>query len=244
MASRLARSALGAARLRPALPTRNLIPVAGSLTAVRANSNVPTQDPKQKAQSILDSVPGSSLVSKTATLSAAAGLSVAAISNELYVVNEETVVLFCVLCVFTGVAKYGGPMYREWAEGQVQRYKDILNSARTDHTDAVKQRIGNVQELSGVVDVTKQLFDVSRETAQLEAKAYELEQRTALASEVKHVLDSWVRYEGQVRQRQQRELAESVIGKIQKELENPKALQQILQQSVSDVERIVAAKPQ
>jgi F-type H+-transporting ATPase subunit b len=56
-------------------------------------------------------------------------------------------------------------MYREWAEGQVQRYKDILNNARTDHTDAVKQRIDNVQELSGVVDVTKQLFDVSRVSA-------------------------------------------------------------------------------
>jgi len=46
-----------------------------------------------------------------------------------------------------------------------------------------------------------------------------------------------VRYEGQVKQRQQRELAETVIGKIHKELENPKVLQQILQQSVSDVER-------
>ena len=34
------------------------------------------------------------------------------------------------------------------------------------------------------------------------------------------MLDSWVRYEG----------------KIQKELENPKTLQQILQQSVADVE--------
>jgi F-type H+-transporting ATPase subunit b len=45
-----------------------------------------------------------------------------------------------------------------------------------------------------------------------------------------------VRYEGQVKQRQQRELAESVIAKVQKELENPKVLQQILQQSVADVE--------
>lgn len=75
-----------------------------------------------------------------------------------------------------------------------------------------------------------------KETAQLEAKAFELEQRTALANEAKQVLDSWVRYEGQVKQRQQVELAETVIGKIHKELENPKTLQQILQQSVSDVE--------
>ena len=75
-----------------------------------------------------------------------------------------------------------------------------------------------------------------QETAQLEAKAYELEQTTALAAEAKAVLDSWVRYEGQVKIRQQKELSESVIAKIQKELENPKVLQQILQQSVADVE--------
>jgi len=39
-------------------------------------------------------------------------------------------------------------------------------------------------------------------------------------------------------------LAESIIAKVQKELENPKVLQQILQQSVTDVERIVASKSQ
>lgn len=50
------------------------------------------------------------------------------------------------------------------------------------------------------------------------------------------MLDSWVRYEGQLKQRQQRELAESVIAKINKDLEDPKILNQILQQSVRDVE--------
>lgn len=75
-----------------------------------------------------------------------------------------------------------------------------------------------------------------KETAKLEAQAYELEQRVALANEAKQVLDSWVRYEGQVKQRQQAELAQTVISKIQKELENPKVLKQILDQSVADVE--------
>ncbi len=70
----------------------------------------------------------------------------------------------------------------------------------------------------------------------MEAEAYELQQKTALAAEAKTVLDSWVRYEGQVKQRQQKELAENIIGKIQKELDNPKTMQQILQQSVTDVE--------
>jgi F-type H+-transporting ATPase subunit b len=239
MASRLAKSAVGAARLRPTIAAR--VPAVSILSSTRAVST-PAETPEKKAQSILNSIPGNSLVSKTATLSAVAGLSIAAISNELYVMNEETVAAFCLLSVFTAVAKYGGPAYRDWAEGQVQKHKDILNAARADHTNAVQQRIDNVSQMSGVVEVTKQLFAVSKETAQLESQAYELEQRTALATEAKQVLDSWVRYEAQVKQRQQRELAESIIGKIQKELENPKVLQQILQQSVADVERIMTAK--
>lgn len=145
-------------------------------------------------------------------------------------------VAFCLLSVFYAVGKYGGPAYKEWAEGQVSKVRNILNSAREDHTSAVKARIENVKSMGGVVDITKSLFAVSKETAELEAKAYELEQTTALAAEAKTVLDSWIRYEGQVKQRQQKELAESIIAKIQKELENPKVLQQILQQSVADVE--------
>lgn len=89
--------------------------------------------------------------------------------------------------------------------------------------------------------VCKQLTE-AQETAKLEAEAFELEQKTALAAEAKSVLDSWVRYEGQVKQRQQKELADTIIAKISKELENPKVLQQILQQSVADVEKVVAQK--
>lgn len=84
--------------------------------------------------------------------------------------------------------------------------------------------------------------DETQETARLEAQAFELEQRTALAAEAKTVLESWVRYEGQVKVRQQRELADSVIAKVQKQLQDPKVLQQILNQSVSDIEKIVSQK--
>lgn len=129
----------------------------------------------------------------------------------------------------------------------------VLNAARKNHTDSVKERIENVKELSGVIDITKSLFEVSKvssavsrggnvcwhsvkQTAKLEAEAFELEQKANIAAEAKTVLDSWVRYEGQVKARQQKELAESVIAKIVKELENPKVLKQILDQAVADVE--------
>lgn len=59
-----------------------------------------------------------------------------------------------------------------------------------------------------------------------------------MAAEAKTVLDSWVRYESQLKQRQQKELAESIIAKIEKELDDPKVLKKILDQAVTDVERM------
>ncbi|KAL2212676.1 ATP synthase subunit 4 [Sarocladium strictum] len=242
MASRLARSAVGAPLLRPTLASRALPSL--SVAAVRNASNVPAEKPEKKAQSIIDALPGNSLISKSAILSSAAGLSAYAISNEYYVMNEETVIAFCLISVWAGIIKYGGPMYSEWAQAQNDKIRNILNSARADHTEAVKTRIEDVKQMGGVVDITKNLFEVSKETAKLEAKAFELEQQTAIAAEAKTVLDSWVRYEAQVKQRQQKDLAASVIAKVQKELENPKVLQQILQQSVADVEKIISSKAQ
>ena len=101
-------------------------------------------------------------MSKTAILSAGTGVSIWAISNELYVMNEETVVAVCLLSVFYGIFKYGGPMYSEWADGQIAKIKGILDSARAGHADAVKARIEDVKPLSNVVEITKNLFEVSK----------------------------------------------------------------------------------
>ena len=70
--------------------------------------------------------------------------------------------MLATLSVFWAVAHYGGPMYKEWAEGQCNKIKGILNSAREGHTQAVKERIDNVKQLGSVIEVTKQLFEVSK----------------------------------------------------------------------------------
>jgi F-type H+-transporting ATPase subunit b len=142
--------------------SRTLPALTTSLTSYRSASNVPAEDPKKKAQSIIDSLPGNSLVSKTAILSSAAGASIWALSNEYYVVNEETIVAICLLTIWGSVFKFGGPMYKEWADGQINKLKGILNAARADHTEAVKTRIESVQQLGSVVDITKTLFEVSK----------------------------------------------------------------------------------
>lgn len=102
------------------------------------------------------------MITKTAILSSTAGASIYALSNEYYVMNEETIIAFCLLSVWGGLIKYGGPAYKEWAESQNLKIKNILNSARADHTEAVKVRIEDVKQMGSVVDVTKTLFEVSK----------------------------------------------------------------------------------
>jgi len=66
------------------------------------------------------------------------------------------------LTIYWAVYNYAGPMYKEWADATADKYAGILNAARKDHTDAVKKRIENVKDLSGVIDITKDLFAVSK----------------------------------------------------------------------------------
>ena len=117
-----------------------------------------------------------------------------------------------------------------------QRIKSILNQARNDHKTAVQERINEAGQMKDLVDVTKGLFELSRETAKIEAEAFALKQQVAVASEVKSTLDSWVRHEANLREREQKQLAAYLIEKIQKDLKDPKIQKEILDQAVVDIQ--------
>lgn len=108
--------------------------------------------------------------------------------------------------------------------------------ARDDHKGAVQERIEEVGQMKDLVQVTKALFELSRETAQLEAQAFELKQNVAVAAEIKSTLDSWVRHETSLREREQKQLAAFLIEKINKDLQDPTIQQQILDQAILDVQ--------
>lgn len=201
-----------------------------------------TQDPKSKAAAIIDALPGTSMISKTGILATGTAATVYAIANSLYVVNAETC-LAVVFGVFLYVmSKTAAPGYKDWADGHINTIKGVLDQARTNHVSAVKERIDSVNQLKDVVQTTKDLFAVSKETVGLEAKAFEMKQQVDLAHEAKAVLDSWVRYESQVRQQQQIELAQSLISKIEKEVNTKKFQDSVLKQAIADVERVFASK--
>lgn len=127
--------------------------------------------------------------------------------------------------------------YKGWAEGHIDRIRGILNGARDQHTEAVKERIESVQQMKDVVSITKSLFALSKETAQLESEAFVQRQKVALAAEVKQVLDSWVRFEQQQKESEQADLVRSIIDKVTKDLADEKTQRDILNSAIAEVER-------
>lgn len=90
--------------------------------------------------------------------------------------------------------------------------------------------------MADIEQVTSSLYAMSREIAQMEAEAYELKQRALFSSEVKSVLDSWVRHEASVREREQKSLVQSVIDNITKRVGDKDFQTAYLNQCLMDVE--------
>lgn len=140
-----------------------------------------------------------------------------------------------------------------WAEGHISRIKKVLDSARAEHTQAVKERIDSVGQMKDIVQLTQGLFSLSKvclywhmntchlrifrqETVTLEASTFALKQQTALAAELKSVLDSWVRYEQQQKESEQAELTKTVIDNVMKSISDPKVQKDTLTEAVAEIE--------
>lgn len=52
--------------------------------------------------------------------------------------------------------------YKEWAENHIARIKGVLDGARAEHTQAVKDRIDAVDQMKDVVSLTEGLFAISK----------------------------------------------------------------------------------
>ncbi|KAG0378865.1 MAG: hypothetical protein J3R72DRAFT_432437 [Linnemannia gamsii] len=241
MALRLLTKSASVAAVRPMLAAQRSTASVAIRHMATSASEEKSVSPDSKAQSILDALPGNSLISKTGVVTAIAGLSTYLISQELYIFNEETLVLLAFAATFGGIVKSARAPFNEWADGHISKIRTILEKARVDHKSAVVERIDQVGQMKDVVEVTQALYALSKETAQLEAQAFELKQKTALTTEVKAVLDSWVRYETSVREREQSKLAAYMIEKIKADLLDPKLQAQILEESISQVEKIAKA---
>ena len=76
-----------------------------------------------------------------------------------------------------------------------------------------------------------------QETAQLEADAFVRRQQVALASEVKAVLDSWVRFEQQEKENEQARLVKTIVDNVLKSVSEEKTQKDVLAWAVSEIDR-------
>lgn len=213
--------------VRPALlPSR--------IVAARTLASQPTPD--EKAASIINSVPSTSLFTKTSGVLLGTGLTAAAISSELYVANEETVLAVGFFVIVAAAARSIGAPYSSWANGHIDRIKGILSGAREEHTRAVTERIDAVGQMKEAVPLTQQLYAVAKEINELEHRNFELQQEVAVKTELKQVLDSWVRFEQQQRESEQADLVRSVQRAVDAEIAKPAFQKQLIEEAIAHVE--------
>ncbi|KAG5650381.1 hypothetical protein H0H81_012423 [Sphagnurus paluster] len=202
-----------------------------------------TPPPEQRASELIEKLPSSpGLLTKTGSAILGTGLAATAISQELYVVNEESIILVASIIFFTYLGKIIREPYRDWAEGHISRIKKVLEGARAEHTQAVKERIDSVGQMKDVVALTEGLFALSKDTATLEAATFVQQQKVAVAAEVKSVLDSWVRYEQQQKESEQADLTKAVIDKVLAGLKDEKTQREIIAAAVAEIEQLVKSK--
>ncbi|KAG6902565.1 hypothetical protein C0995_014954 [Termitomyces sp. Mi166 len=233
MASRIALNSLRVAA-RPR--------VAALAMRTMSTSSTP-QPPSERASEIIDKLPSSpGLLTKTGSAILGTGLAATAISQELYVVNEETIILVASMIFFTYLGKIIQEPYKNWAEGHISRIRKVLDGARAEHTQAVQERIDSVAQMKDVVSLTQGLFTLSKETAKLEAETFVQQQKVAVAAEVKSVLDSWVRYEQQQKESEQIDLTKTVVAKVLASIKDEKTQKDIINAAVAEIEQLVKAK--
>jgi F-type H+-transporting ATPase subunit b len=235
MVSRIALNTLKASARPLTVPT--------AARAINARSMSSAPPPAERASEIINNLPSSpNLITKTGTAILGTGLLATAISQELYVVNEETVVAAGSFILLAYIAKLIREPYRDWANTSIDRIKGVLDSARFEHTQAVKDRISSVEQMKDVVSLTEGLFSLSKETAKLEADAFVQRQKVTLASELKTVLDSWVRFEQQQKESEQAELAKTIVAKVMADLKDEKMQKDILLNAIVEIEQLVKSK--
>ncbi|KAI6138713.1 ATP synthase [Pisolithus tinctorius] len=154
------------------------------------------------------------------------GVPAMATSQEVSVVNEETVAMAGTFVLLAYIAK---------VNSHIECVKTALENSCTEHTQAVKDRIHSVKQIKDVILLTKGFFPISKETAWLEAEVFVQHQKVALASKLKTILDSLVRYEQQLKECEQVELAKTIIAGVTFDLRDEK-MQEILANTVAELE--------
>ncbi|KAI8847877.1 hypothetical protein BC829DRAFT_444249 [Chytridium lagenaria] len=218
-----------------------LRPIASAKISERNYASDAKKDPAEAATALINMFPGQTPAQKAGSVLLTSSIAAYLLSKEVYIVDHEFFEMGCLFGAYYIWYSGGKDGAIEYFSERQSTMKKVLEQAREEHKSVVQERITHISKLADVVDVTKALFETSKEIAKLEAEAYELKQKVTFSHEVKSVLDSWVRHEASIRENEQKVLAETIIAKIRNSLTDPKLQTAILQQTLADVEKVTKA---
>ncbi|EEB05808.1 F0-ATPase subunit [Schizosaccharomyces japonicus yFS275] len=199
--------------------------------------------PAEKAASLLNKLPSTSLLTKSGFLTVTAAGLAAAISRDIYIVNEESVVAAAFVGVLLVLGTLGRKAFSQGAQQAAERVTKVLQDARENHVDIVRHRIDQVASLQDAEEVTKLLYDTARDLAKTEAEVFALQQQVAVVQEARSVLDSWVHYEAAVRAAEQQQIVKDVIRRATTRLQNPRVQAAVMEESLTSIEDLLKKHP-
>ena len=192
-------------------------------------------DEQTAANKFLQSLPG-----QDKTYSFLIGTSAATylFAHEIIPLTAEVAYLLPFGIVVNLAFKHVGPMLSEVVGKVDQERTKFWLESKSKAEQRLHEQIHDItgSGITDLVDVTKDLFDHAEEVAKLESKAYEHEQKLEVYAKAKQILDEWVRFEANERERVQKLIAADVIAKVTESLKDPKFQEKYLEQCIGDIE--------
>lgn len=180
----------------------------------------------------------SKVLPKTAYITLGTGAVALAISKEFYVVNEETMILASFLITCSVGYKYLKTPFKEFIQSEVSNVRQQMLSSRQNSKQKVLDRIQQCSPFLEIETATKDLYKMSRELTELEAKVFELRQKQVLCQETKLYLDNLVRNEAAIKAKEQKRLALLVKTELEQNLKDENFQKLLLNQSIEEIVKI------
>jgi F-type H+-transporting ATPase subunit b len=214
---------------------QSLIRVGSSYSHVRFSS-LTKPDPKERALKLLNLVPGSSLLSKTGTLTVGTGLVAFLISKELILLHSETLVLACFIGVTYLLYKNTSGLVTKELDARTEELRKSLSAGRERTKASLEEQIHHALEAKEMTNIQKDLLEVTKEIVKGQQELAAREVRHRIANQIRHRLDYIATLETQIKQAEQRSLLERVQNRVMLAIQDPKIQESLLQKSVAEVE--------
>lgn len=159
---------------------------------------------------------------KTANLTIGTGLMAGLIANDIYIFNEESLILMSFLLFSRFLYLKAGPPLREYLEAYAEGIRSKFVSSAVQEKEFLKSEIADLEGFRDYVDVAKSFCELKRETILLEAELHEVKQKYELMNSIKMSLNEHVRAANEKRENDRRLAVSNLIQSVMEELKDPK----------------------